>query len=249
MTNLTSRQRSIRATRSANSDDALERGFEHRDLPPPDEAAAELAKRRGEQDAESIVSAVEDLTNELSDRRRPLEPVDMLRVRALLTIIAVAAKPPDLPAGARASQMQVLPCSEDNNSDTWPRLMGRVLVTLFGGPNPAIKRLLFEKAHDRIPNDVLEAWACCIWFAQAALAVAKSDPGCARLVPLLDRLAGNVSAILSLSKEEASSPSFDGVLERLDQRFGPRLRVGVLKQFCVKPNPPAGLRIPAAGLP
>jgi hypothetical protein len=227
-----------------NSQDALERGFEHRERSPP---AAELARRRREQDAEAIVSAVDDLTAELGDVRRPLEPADMLRVRALLTIIAVAAKPPNPRLGARASQMQVLPCSEENNSDVWPRLIGRVLVTLFGGPKPAIKRLLFEKAHDRIPDDVLEAWACCIWFAQAALAAAKSDPGCERLVPFLDKLAGNVSAILSLSKDEAASPSFDGVLERPEQRFGPRLRVRVVKQFGVKQNPSAGLRIPEIG--
>ena len=231
-----------------NSDDALEQGFEHRDQPPPDRAAAELARRRREQDAQAIVDAVDHLTEQLADWQRSLNTVDMLRVRALLTIIAVAARPPNPTAGLRHSQMQVLPCSEENNSDTWPRLMGRVLVTLFGGPNPAIKRLHFENAHDRIPDDVLEAWACCLWFAQAALAAATRDAGCARLVPFLDKLALNVSTILSLSKAEISSPSFDGVLERLDQRFGPRLGVGVLKQFCAKPNPSQGSRIPAAEL-
>jgi hypothetical protein len=217
-----------------NSEDALEQGFEHRERPPPDQAAGELAKRRREQDALAIVCAVEDLTEELGDPGRSLDPVDMLRVRALLTVIAVAARPQNLPPGVQASQMQVLPCSEENNSDTWPRLMGRVLVTLFGGPNPGIKRLHFDRAHDQIPDDVLEAWACCLWFAKAAVAAARSDPGCARLVPFLEKLAVNVGAILSLSKDEMVSPSFDGVLERLDQRFGVRLRVGGLKHLCMK---------------
>ncbi len=193
-----------------NSEDALERGFEHRDRPPTDEADAAFARRRREQDAHAIICAVDDLTEELGDPERALDSVDMLRVRALLTIVAVAAKPHNLPADVRPSQMQVLPCSEENNTDTWPRLMGRVLVTLFGGPNPAIKRLHFERAHDRIPDDVLEAWACCLWFSHAALTAAKSDPGCAKLEPFLDRLSVHVRAILSLSKEEASAPSFEG---------------------------------------
>jgi hypothetical protein len=54
------------------------------------------------------------------------------------------------------------------------------LAVVFSGPNPAIKRLKFDKGHDRLPDDVIEAWACCIWSAQAAAAASRADPGCAR---------------------------------------------------------------------
>jgi hypothetical protein len=219
-----------------NSENALEEGFEHSNPALLDGESTELARRRREQDTQAIVRAVADLTTQLADPRNALGAVDMLRVRALLTILAVAAVPPNRPASFRPSQMQVLPCSDESNPATWPRLMGRVLLTLFGGRYPAIKKLHFEQVHDRIPDDLLEAWACCLWFAQAAFAAAKSDAGCAGLLPFLDKLTLNMRAILSLSRAEISSPSFDGILERLDQRFGPRLGVGALKQFCVGPT-------------
>jgi hypothetical protein len=40
--------------------------------------------------------------------------------------------------------------------------MGQILGVLFSRPNPANKGLKFEKGADRIPDDVIEAWACCI---------------------------------------------------------------------------------------
>jgi hypothetical protein len=111
--------------------------------------------------------------------------------------------------------------------------MGRVLAVVFSGPNPAVKRLKFDKGYDRLPDEVIEAWACCIWSAQAAAAAARADPGCARLSPFLARLAEAVRVLLPLSKEELDSAPFVGVVDGLDQRFGARLQIPPMKPACV----------------
>jgi hypothetical protein len=53
---------------------------------------------------------------------------------------------------------------------------------------------------------MFETWACCIWSVGAAVAGARADPGCAKLLPFVAELAVAVSALLPLSKEEIASP-------------------------------------------
>jgi hypothetical protein len=155
----------------------------------------------------------------------------------MLTIIAVAARPGASASAYKPSDVQVLPCSDREHGETWPRLMGQVLGVVFSGPNPSIRRLKFDKGADRIPDDVIEAWACCIWSAQAASAAARADPECKRLSPILARLAEAVQVLLPLSNEELESPPFIGVIDGLDQRFGPRLQIPPMKPACVDVRP------------
>ena len=214
--------------------DALDRGFDPNDPKQSARAAAELAKLRRQQDADAIASAVNNLTVHLRSSGE-LDTVDMLRLRAMLMIIGVSARPPGARQSPHLGQMQILPCSDDRHGHTWPRLMGRVLACIFGAPDPALKRLRFDRNHDRMPDDFLETWACCIWFSQAVAAAAKSDPGCATLVSHVVKLADSIKKMLPLSEDEKASPSFAGVLERLDQRFATRLALGPLTSASLAP--------------
>jgi hypothetical protein len=218
---------------AGSKEDAVDRGFDPQDPQQSAKAAADLARWRRENDAYAIACAVDDYTERLRQPDHDLDSVDLLHLRALLMIIGVAARPPGVGHAAQLAQMQVLPCSDDQHGDTWPRLMGRVLAAVFGGPSPALKRLQFDRSHDRIPDDLLETWACCIWFSLAIATAAKADPGCAMLIPYVVKLAEKVRALLPLSKDEMASPSFYVVLDRLDQRLGSRLKVGELKQKCL----------------
>jgi hypothetical protein len=216
---------------------ALEQGFDPQDPEQSQKAALELARRRRHGDAYAIADAVDSYTEELRQPDRILDAVDMLRLRAMLTIIAVAGWPEASAPAYKPSQTQVLPCSDSDQGETWPRLMGRALAVVFSGPNPAIKRLKFDNGYDRLPDDVIEAWACFIWSAQAAAAAARADPGCVRLSPFLARLAEAVQVLLPLSKEELESVPFIGVIDGLDQRFGARLQIPPMKPGCIVLNP------------
>src|SRR3954470_23461197 len=65
-------------------------------------AAVELARWRREADAYAIVCAVADFTEELRRPDHMLDSVDMLRLRAMLMVIGVAAQPP---GASHASQL------------------------------------------------------------------------------------------------------------------------------------------------
>jgi hypothetical protein len=78
-----------------------------------------------------------------------------------------------------------------------------------------------------------EMWACCMRFSQAAVATANA--GCAKRLPYVAKLAESMKLLLPHSKDEMASPSFDGVLEQLNQRFGSCLKLGPLKSPCLAP--------------
>jgi hypothetical protein len=217
---------------TGEAENALEHGFDPRDPRQSPKAAIELAKRRRRADATAIAYAVDDFSEDIREPDRVLDAVDMLRLRAILTIIAVAGWPGLSAPSYKPSQIQVLPRSDSMHGETWPRLIGRLLAPVFAGPKPAIKKLKFEKSHDRLPDDVLEALACCIWSVEAAATATRADPACCKLAPFLERLAASVGALLGLSKEERAAPSFVGVIEGLDKRFGARLQLPSLKPVC-----------------
>jgi hypothetical protein len=225
------------------AENALEQGFDPQDPKQSPKAAVAIARQRQHADADAITYAVDTFTEELRQPNRALDAIDMLRLRAMLMIIGVAGKPNASASTYKPSQMQVLPSSDGSQGETWPRLMGRVLGVVFFGPDPAIRRLRFDKGHDRLPDDVLETWACCIWSALAAAAAARLDPGCIRLSPLLARLAASVQALLPLSNEEVTSPSFIQVVESLDKRLGPRLQILPLKAACMVISQPTSTRV------
>jgi hypothetical protein len=86
-----------------------------------------------------------------------------------------------------------------------------------------VRRLEFEAVHDRLPTDVLETWAMCIWAGEIALEASRRAPTLAALVPILERLVEQVTLRVALTSEERSSRDFITVREALDERFRGRL--------------------------
>jgi hypothetical protein len=210
---------------TADKNDALEEGFDPQDPKQSPKAALDLAKRRRAADVAAIVYAVDEYTEDLREPTRMLDEIDILRLRAMLMIIAVAGWPGPDQSSYKPSNVQVLPCHDTIQTETWPRLIGRVLAVVFSGPKPALQRLKLDASHDRLPDDLLETLACCVWSANAAAAATQANPACAKLSQILTRLAAAIGAFLKLSRDEMASPSFADVMASLDQRFGKRLQL------------------------
>ena len=127
-----------------------------------------MAKQR-RANREQLIAAVDDLADIVAGKAasKGLRCVDLLRLRAMLMILATAAwdgvSPPK-------NSLQVLPPAGDTEA-AWPRLFGKVLFAYFGG-RKAIQTLVLDGFYDQIPDDILECWASCIWAIQASLAVA-----------------------------------------------------------------------------
>lgn len=202
---------------------AVDEGFDPDDPKQSAKAAARSDRQRRAADAESISAAVDDFAEEMRDPEREIGPVDMLRLRAFLMILAVAGWPGGS-GGSKPSANQVLPCWEPQGGPTWPREMGKVLAPFFLG-TPAIRRLVIDKTHDRLPDDLLEDFACCIWAAQAALAATKPRAECKNLVPFLEKLNSSIRTLMPLSGSELESCPFADAIAKLDKRFGGRLRL------------------------
>ncbi|MGY3396458.1 hypothetical protein ACVWW6_009049 [Bradyrhizobium sp. USDA 3311] len=213
---------------TAGDADALEGGFDPRDPKQSPKAALELARRRREADVAAIVAAVDDYTEDLRQPNRRFDEIDVLRLRAMIMIIVVAGWPGPGDASYKPSHVQVLPCHHPIQGETWPRQIGRVLLPVFSGADPAFGRLVFDRGHDRLTDDLLETLACCVWSANAAATATKLNPACAKLSPMLAGLAARIAAFLGLSREEMSAPAFADVIESLDQRFGKRLQIPAL---------------------
>jgi hypothetical protein len=145
---------------------------------------------------------------------------DLLRLRALLTAIAIAGFGDTT---RKPTAVQVLPTAASGSAETWPRLMGRALNVFFGGREPAVRRLELEAVHDRLPTDVLETWATCIWAGETALAASRRTPSLTVLYPILERLVAQMNLWIALTPQERSSREFIAVREALDQRFQERL--------------------------
>jgi hypothetical protein len=217
---------------------ALDNGFDPSDSAKSLRAAAASAKRRRDADAATIAKAVSSYTQDITDPERHLDEVDLLRLRAMLTIIAVAGWAPQDATPTERSEIQVLPRS-GGTGETWPRLIGRVLAAVFLGPAPAIKKLIFDQEREVIPDDALETWACCIWSASAALSAAKTDSDCKSVEPYLTRLDNSMRQWLKLTVEEVSSPPFVQVIDALDRRFSRRLAILPQGAFCLSVSKPA----------
>ncbi|MBB4263754.1 hypothetical protein [Bradyrhizobium sp. CIR3A] len=215
---------------TAGDVDALEQGFDPQDPKQSPKAALDLARRRREADVAAIVAAVDDYYEDLRQPTRPFDEIEVLRLRAMIMIITVAGWPGPDAASYQPSHLQVLPCHHPIQKDTWPRLIGRVLAPVFSGANPALGRMAFDRDHDRIPDDLLETLACCMWAANAAALATRLNPACASLTPMLTGLATRIVALLGLSHEEMAAPAFADVVKGLDQRFAKRLQLPPLAE-------------------
>jgi hypothetical protein len=106
----------------------------------------------------AIVAAVDDYTDDLRRPDRMLDEIDIPRLRAMLMIIAVARWPGSDRSSYKPSHVQVLPGYGPIQMETWPRLIGRVFAAVFNGPNAALRRLKFDRSHERSPTTNLKRW-------------------------------------------------------------------------------------------
>lgn len=184
------------------------------------------------QTRDQIIKAAKSFAKRIQQREKKnqLSSIDILRLRTMLTIICVAGR-----AGAENvlqmeeslttyTSLQVLPSSGSDN--IWPRILGKVLFSLFGGTNPAIQKLQIEEVYDQIPDDLIECWACCFWVIQACLFATKSKPMLG-----FNNLAERVYTLTGLRQEEMLDDIVVQVIERMNERFA--LRLGLDDQSIV----------------
>jgi|GEM_PF-931459 hypothetical protein len=210
---------------TGNAEDALESGSEFSPQTEHEsESSAEqerLARKRATR--QQIVSAVESFNERIKARAEGgrLTPLDILRFRAILMIVAAAGQPGrGATTPAPLTSLQVLPC--DDGAEAWPRLIGRLVFTLFGGNRPAIRHLHIEAIHDGIPGDILECWATALWATQAC-AAASLQGSVRNMQVILRTLVEQTYARTSLRKAELESGRIAAVFDRLNDRFGERL--------------------------
>lgn len=208
----------------ADGASAIEAGLESGPAVGPRQKTEHPALRRLA-DARALGDAVTAFGKRMADTKK-VGSKEILRLRALITVIAIAGFGEATP---KPTAVQVLPTSANGFAETWPRLIGRTLHTFFGGRDPAVQRLALEAFHDRLPTDVLETWATCVWAGEIALAASRRAPPLVSLVPILQRLVEQMNQRIALSSEERSSREFVAVLEALNDRFQARLGLNDLR--------------------
>jgi hypothetical protein len=185
----------------------------------------ELTRRRAvvrQQTRAHIVKAVDALGEGLKVHADAgqLTSVDLLRVRAILTIIAAAgfSEPQSKGGSPLRSRLQVLPAG--GTPDSWPPLLGKSIFSLFGGRSPAVGKLKLETLYDQIPDDVMECWSTCMWAIQAA--IAASGPESRRFIESLQQ---RVYELVGLYPQELMNDHVLGVINKMSERFARRLGI------------------------
>jgi hypothetical protein len=214
---------------TADAEGALEAGAEFPTAARP--AAQRIEEERGKAERaratrEQIAAAVDLFRQRIGERAGAgqIGSRDVLRLRAMLTILAAAGQP----AGKTGhAPLQVL--ALDEKDDGWPKLIGRVLFCFFGGTHPPIRELALSAIFDQLPHDILECWATGFWCCQACLAAAASHPKLNQLQDNFRRLTERVYQLTGLSHEELSAGRIMAVIDGLSSRFSTRLGLSAEK--------------------
>ena len=211
----------------ADGQDAIERDDDF-----DAEASDKVAKNSVEEDAarkralqrsanrSQIVKGVQSFNNRIYARAREgeLTPFDCLRLRAILTVVTAAGwagvdKQSNKGQLTSLTTLQVLPSA--GSDDCWPRLLGQILFTLFGGPKPAIHHLKIDDIYDQVPDDLIECWACCFWTVQACLAATKSERLQSRLSGRILFLRESLYKLTGLTQDEFLGDQVTQVMLRM----------------------------------
>jgi len=192
------------------------------------DADDELEKRKAAKakaTREEIAEAVNQFNKGIREKAKAEEitSFDVLRLRAVLTIVAAAGQPHSTKGKIRATSLQVLPL--DDSGESWPMLMGRILFTFFGGNHPAIKHVQIESIHDEIPDDILECWAACFWAIQTCTLAMKSHPKLEQNAKRIIALTQQAYALTGLRASELLGDRVMGVFTQMNERFSDRLGV------------------------
>ena len=219
---------------AVNAEDATTRGdsFEPGagDLSSDDEQREALRKKAAQRKStrEHIAAAVAAFSKRISQRKKDgaLTTFDVLRLRALLMIVAAAGWNGSDAAGAAhpaRTSLQVL--AVEGGGDSWPWLMGRILFCFFGSPDPAIRHLNLDALHDQFTDDILECWATCCWCLHACLSAPCSKNERAALAKRILPLGEKTYRLTGMNEAELNDEGFVLLMTRLSERF--RIRLGL----------------------
>jgi hypothetical protein len=166
------------------------------------------------------VQAFQVEIKERHDKGEALTNHDLVRLRALIMILATAASPhAHLSNEAKDDQsmLRVLPVGGDQNS--WPVLIGRLLFTFFGGNKPAIRLLHTTDEHDQVPGDFNECWATCYWAFQACMNAPLSAKEKARINGFLASIITSAFVFTLPSKDELLGDDILAVMGRMNESY------------------------------
>ena len=177
---------------------------------------------------EQIVNAALSFGRRIKDRQKAslLDNHDILRLRALLMIIAAASwGGSDNKTGKQPprSSIQVLSAEGDKNS--WPLVMGRLLFAVFGGRDPAVRKLYLTNEHDQIPDDIVECWATCYWCCQACLNASVSEIEKARINKYLRPTASYAYSMTLPTEAELLDDEVMRIIDGMNARYARKIGV------------------------
>jgi len=218
---------------TSDAEKSLESGEE---LPTPnapeEEKSNDTEERRKRAQAlatqDQIVHAVERFNERIRAKAEAahVTSFDVLRLRAILMVVARAGQAcaPARKEASAPTSLQVLPC--DESAQAWPKIVGRILFTFFGGNLPAIRNVQIEAIHDQIPDDILECWATCLWAAQACVLAASLHPELKRrFLSILTAQMQRTYTLIGLRRDELQSDRVKQVFASLNVRFAKRLGI------------------------
>ncbi|MBR1214603.1 hypothetical protein [Bradyrhizobium sp. JYMT SZCCT0180] len=183
-----------------------------------------LRRERRKAHAGQIIAAIRSFGERIRMRAAAgqLSGIDVLRLRALITVVAAAGHSDTLSARKPdQSTLQTFPSAGDVNS--WPRLLGRVLFVFFGGSRPAIRDLHLDASFDELTADIKESWATCFWTIQVCLDAVRKHRENTTFVKSLQSLARRLYAVTQLQEIELAGPEIMGVINAMSQRYAKRL--------------------------
>lgn len=219
---------------TADAERVVDRG-EFLDTDPEDGSPEDKQRREKQRQAvqrKATLGQIADAVSAFNERASKLKAddrlttFDVLRLRALLMIVCAAGwarRSADHAQSKGRTSLQVLPV--ENGTDSWPRLMGRVLFAFFGGNDPAIRHVQLAASHEQLADDLLECWATCFWCVHACLEAPCSKEEHSVLARYITPLAEKLYRLTGLSPDEALGSEVGLVMQRMSERFAGRLEL------------------------
>lgn len=172
-----------------------------------------------------IVEAVKALGARIKERQKAgtLDNQDILRLRALLMVICSASWSEGAKSKNTRTLLQVL--SSEGDQDSWPVLIGRLMFSMFGGSDPAIRHIYLMNEHDQIPIDILECWATCYWCLQASLCAPVSKAQRMKLEPYVQRLVEPAYKLTLPTREELLGAPVERVMQAMSDHYAQALGI------------------------
>ncbi|WP_046658755.1 hypothetical protein [Lysobacter capsici] len=171
---------------------------------------------------DKIAAAVNQATQSLraSPSSVNLSVHDLVRLRIVILVVLVAARPSDGQTTMPAQQVLSATVRPE-----WPRLVGSLLSAMFGGEKAAIRRLQIDPTEGGWPTELIHCWACCAWSINAARQALEGQKRSSKLAKLLDTLRPSVYRAFELQPEQLADEEFMRIYASMSNRFAVRLKL------------------------